>query len=329
MKLKRYFFKIASLMTFLAIGIGIGWYINNWQMEEDVSKPSFLRENNSDYSFINPLLLVGGLRENPEYSALKKSVASYISNTIKNRSATSISIYFQDMNNANWTGVNETELYDPSSMMKVAMMVGYLKKAVNDPKILTKQLQYIPTNNHGQHYPPEHVPERGYYPTRELIEYMIVDSDNDALKSLYDKDRDAFVSVFKELNMPPPADINTLDFMSPKIYSRIFRTLYSSTFLPRQVSEQALQLLSYTKFNNGLVASIPSNLIVSHKFGEHTTLDLKGNIVEVQLHDCGIIYFPGKPYFLCVMTKGNDFDKLESVISQISKITYDYWNERK
>jgi len=28
----------------------------------------------------------------------------------------------------------------------------------------------------------------------------------------------------------------------------------------------------------------------------------------VQLHDCGIVYYPETPYLLCVMTKGWNFE---------------------
>ena len=62
---------------------------------------------------------------------------------------------------------------------------------------------------------------------------------------------------------------------------------------------------------------------MAHKFGENTDIDLTtGTQVDKELHDCGIVYVPQKPYLLCVMTRGQDFNSLTNVISSISKIVY-------
>ena len=37
-----------------------------------------------------------------------------------------------------------------------------------------------------------------------------------------------------------------------------------------------------------------------------------------------MVYYPEKPYFLCVMTKGSDFAVLEKIISDISRIAYEH-----
>jgi hypothetical protein len=48
-----------------------------------------------------------------------------------------------------------------------------------------------------------------------------------------------------------------------------------------------------------------------------------------QLHDCGIIYYPGNPYLLCVMTRGTDWSALEKTIQTISAMTYKEVDSRK
>ena len=83
------------------------------------------------------------------------------------------------------------------------------------------------------------------------------------------------------------------------------------------MSEKALELLSKTTFNDGIVAGLPENIVVSHKFGEYILPD------EIELHDCGIIYYVQNPYFLCVMTRGKDEGELKNTISGISKIIYE------
>jgi beta-lactamase class A len=305
-----------------------GWYARIQYTNAQPSRLVEIRENDTLYHYINPLILVDTPRQAPEFGPLKENVNDYISEVESEKSASSVSVYFRDLNSGRWTGINEDESYDPSSLLKVAVMVGYLKKASDDATILLKKLPYVYTSDPGQNYKPEHPLQNGTYTIRDLLQAMIIGSDNDALALLYNNDRDAFVDVLKTLQIPPPKSLDALDFISPKEYSSVFRTLYSSTYLPRGFSEQALDLLVYTDFKNGIVSGVPAGTIVAHKFGEHTTA-VNDIAQSRQLHDCGIIYYPGKPYLLCVMTRGNDFKSLESVLSNISKITYTFVSNNK
>ncbi|MDB5204106.1 MAG: beta-lactamase class A-like protein beta-lactamase [Candidatus Taylorbacteria bacterium] len=317
-KVKKGHYLIACIGT-LVLGSFVGWYGRVWYASTLPSKLVEIRENSGAYNLINPLLLVDSNRQAPDLDWMKKTISDSI-NSNKD-AALSVSVYFRDLNAGKWTGVNEDGIYDPSSMMKVAVMMGYLKKADSDPSILTKNLDYKYMLDSGQNYQPEHPLSNGPHTVAEIIQSMIIGSDNTAMEVLYNNDRDAFVNVLKELNIPPPATIDDLDFISPKSYSAIFRTLYSSTYLSRTLSEKALELLTLPEFKNGLVAGVPKDIVVAHKFGEHTTL-INGAYDSRQLHDCGIIYYPGNPYLLCVMTKGQDFDKEASVIAGISKDVY-------
>ena len=87
------------------------------------------------------------------------------------------------------------------------------------------------------------------------------------------------------------------------------------------MSEKALKILNNAILENSrLVAGLPSDVKISHKFGER---EAKENGVTIQqLHDCGIVYYPKYPYLICIMTKGKDFNKLSGVIADISKIVY-------
>ena len=100
----------------LLLGVFIGWYSRSWLDLPGQLRPSLVRENSGEYNFINPLLLVTGIEESPDFATLKKNVDSYITDSIKKNSAISISAYFQDLNSGNWTGVNEDVVYGPSSM---------------------------------------------------------------------------------------------------------------------------------------------------------------------------------------------------------------------
>jgi len=58
--------------------------------------------------------------------------------------------------------------------------------------------------------------------------------------------------------------------------------------------------------------------MVASRFGERA----HGPAGAKQLHDCGIVYCPRRPYLLCVMTRGDDFQELTGTIRDLSRLVY-------
>ena len=324
---KRYIILI-SLCT-LALGVFTGWAVTVEYSAHTLSDaaPVDVRENSPDYHFINPLLFSKTKKSlyADEYKDLNQSLNSYISKVMDTNTATSVSVYFRNLNTGHWTGINEDQTYEPGSMMKVAVLLSYLKDAEQDSGVLSKSIQYKGADISGQHYMPNTAIPVGKYSVSQLIGRMIRYSDNGAMAALVNDNINGFRDVYKEFRLPVPVESGiSSDYMSARSYSVMFRTLYNSTYLPWNVSEQALLLLSTTNFVQGIVAGVPEGTVVAHKFGEHTSLDASGNEIDHELHDCGIVYYPENPYLVCIMTKGDSFVKLESVISGISALVYGY-----
>ncbi len=151
---------------------------------------------------------------------------------------------------------------------------------------------------------------------------MIIDSDNAATYTLIDHIRpEALTSVFNELGLESPDLVKGTYTISAKDYSLFFRVLYNATYLGRKNSERALGLLAQASFKDALVAGIPTETVVAHKYGTRSTL-INGTIVNPELHDCGIVYKPEHPYFLCVMTRGSTMPGLKKTIGDISALVY-------
>jgi hypothetical protein len=70
---------------------------------------------------------------------------------------------------------------------------------------------------------------------------------------------------------------------------------------------------------------LPPGIPVADKFGEWAP---GGDSDIRQLHDCGIIYYPGNPYLLCVMSRGLSYDDLSGVIGDVSRVTFNEVNRR-
>jgi beta-lactamase class A len=202
-------------------------------------------------------------------------------------------------------------------------MMAYLKDAETDPgildKVLTNTQTFDPTT---VNFEPEItlIPNQKYT-IRELISRMIIYSDNLAYNLLNNNmDAQKVIKVYNDLgvdiskgNIDPNGNI-----VSVKNYSAFFRILFNASYLNQDMSELALNTLSQSKFTQGLIAGLPPNITVAHKFGERQYLDTG----QKQLHDCGIVYLPKSPYLICVMTRGQDFNDLTATIKDISASIY-------
>lgn len=330
--MSRHYTLIVTTIIFVLGGIVgyIGGVKNS--VQTTITPPVEVRENSSEYKFINPLLFsrVSKSFYTEEYRTLNDSVTSAIQSTVDDGFAESVSVYFRDLNTGHWTGIREDQKYHPSSMLKVLGLMSYLRRSEENPSLLQEKLYYTYTKDPGQYYQPEKPLPNMFVSTEKILENMIMYSDNSALHVLDVNDKaNTFNKAYHAFQLPLAKNIDDIDgFMSPRSYSALFRTLYNSTYLSREMSEKALKLLSETTFNKGLVAGVPKGIVVAHKFGEHT-YELTDNIIESrELHDCGIVYYPQHPYLVCIMTKGDSFPKLETVISDLSRLIYSFVDKK-
>lgn len=282
------------------------------------------------YKFINPLLDCYDVKSSSISSnkQLQIKLNEYIKKVVKDNQAKTIAVYYRDLNNGPWIGINEEDIYSPASLLKVPYLFAVLYQAQSDTLFLKKKV--VCTKNSS--YFNEGIKDGfkliqgNVYTIDELTSAMIIHSSNVAKDMLMrNLTSESYFEIFNELGIDI-AKYDTLlitDFISVKDYASFFRILYNSTFLNKQMSEKALTLLSQTTFINGIVAGVPDNIIVSHKYGERFYSDNKLK----QLHDCGIIYKPNQPYILCIMTKGEDNKKLETIIADISRLIYMHLNK--
>jgi hypothetical protein len=207
-------------------------------------------------------------------------------------------------------------------MMKVGVMMGILKKYVDDPSILSKKLYYEAKFDPGQYFKPKHPLKSGYYSVQAAT-----GSDDYPIRIIMPPSlwrcisKQIYTDIYTHFNYQIFLK-NLNDFMSAKSFSVLFRGLYNAAYIPAPVSEQALRIADPNNFTQGIVAGLPKSVVVAHKFGEHSDELPDGTIKDRELHDCGIVYFPGNPSFVCIMTHGNDFNKLEPIIEDISQMIY-------
>lgn len=280
---------------------------------EDEKKVVETRE--TGYEFINPLLECEQVDNLGDVKL--ETLKNEVSNIIDQHNQIEIGFYYRDLTNGPWLGINEEKTFSPQSLLKLPIALAYFKIAENNPDILERNLEYTEEYENKNVEPNLEVGQS--YPTNILIHRMLAISDNISFYLLAKNLPIDFTKrVHRDLHLPYPEDSTPGDFISVKNYAAIFRVLYNSSYLSRKYSEMMLQLLSENIYEDGLRAGVPEDFIVANKYGV-----LNSSEHESQLHDCGIVYLPEKPYLLCIMTKGNDQDELTQVIQELSKTVFD------
>ncbi len=284
---------------------------------------SEIRENHGVLT--NPLLECTSADQSytgRELSISKVNLVNYIDDLLESKKASSISVYVRDLNNGPWIGINEKEEFIGASLLKVPVLMGYMKLAETDPSVLSSTFEYKnKIDNDIQYFKPEKEMELGKtYTVEQLLEYMVIYSDNNAGSYLArGLNENQISNVFSSVGLGTPVYASEYP-VNTKTYAGFFRVMFNASFLNKEYSEKTLEIFTKTQFKKGLTKYLPQDLVVAHKFGIRESAGVK------QLHDCGIIYYPKHPYLICIMTKGNDYEKLSGVIADISKYVYDEIN---
>lgn len=282
----------------------------------------------SGYKFINPLLEceVQNKVERQKYIPFEDIVVNRInSEVIEKNQNVKVGVYFRNLNNGPWFGINENEYYSPASILKVPILITYLKWLEKDPSIWNKKMFVGSDLSFTHYFPPSKILEANKeYTIQHLLEQMIIYSDNWSMASLIRAiPTDLYNQINKDLGITVPWIKTPEDYLSVKDMATFFRILYNASYLERETSEYALDILSRTDFNNWLRAGVPNDIMISHKFGERGYNDESTKKYVKQLHDCGIVYYEQYPYLACIVTRGDDFDINAKIIANTSKIIFE------
>lgn len=242
-----------------------------------------------------------------------------------NPELSNLAIQYRDLLSGIRYTYNESFQFIPASLLKVPVLIAHLKRVEKDPAYLQKRVMFDVNENTDQERniitlaePPLELGTE--YTIEEYLTHMIVYSSNRATlllgKLLQPNEVDTInedLGIRLEAKEEKDLAVNVTDFSS------FFRVLYNASYVRPDLSEYALRLMTQSQYKDGLEAGVPPGVSVAHKFGERIFPGQE----EHQLHDCGIVYYPKRPYLLCVMTKGKDFSTLQKTIADLSKFFYE------
>ena len=224
-------------------------------------------------------------------------------------------IYFEDLQTGSWVGINERELFIPSSLLKLPIAITIMK-LVEDGRISLDKELVLTKEELDSRSGLLYLEGEGYSLTvMKLMELMLKKSDNTAAfvllrqipeEDLFDAQESVGILIDRE---------STEEFLSPKRMANLFRSLYLSNYLRRSSSQYILSILGDTDFNDGIPSGLPEEVKVAHKTGFW--------LEQQHFHDCGIVYYPNNPYLLCIMTKNNTKAESDLFMGKISNLVYE------
>jgi beta-lactamase class A len=320
MRFKSYIYPL----SLICIGFSIGVLLPHPHLDLLSSYLSYSKQVRSNEGrFTNPLLeceIAEGTID-AEKINFKKDLELFVKKIEATTSTNEIAVYFRDLNNGPTFGINQEDPFIPASLLKVPVMMTYYRAADSNPEILNKKIVFQgETASPAEQtiLPTKRLTKGQSYSIDELIEHMIIYSDNDAVLLLFKEiPIKEFTYLYNLLGVNSKVISDFSASLSVKQYAAFFRILFNSSFLSQERSEKALSLLSQIDFKKGLREGTPQNVLLAHKFGERQI-----NTGERHFHDCGIVYYPKHPYLLCVMTRGAETPTLERAISEISSFVY-------
>jgi beta-lactamase class A len=304
--------------------VAIGWF-GHALLHRTVAPARDRRVRAPRASLVSPLLdveLPEGYDVRREPIPFKAHIQVIVDRALATGRARQVSVYYRDLIDGPWFGIAAEAPYDPASLMKLPVMVAWLKRAERDPWILGRSLTFDAGAYPGG---PQAIPPRkslspgGRYTVEELLEYMLSYSDNRAMWLLFrELGQEELGDVLDNMDVvnDPTGDGNAVTAHG---YSGFLRILFNASYLGRDMSEYALRLLTAEDFSAGIQAGVPKGVTVAAKFGETPSARYGGTR---QLHEFGIVYHPRGPYILGVMTEGDDLAAQAGIIREISAATY-------
>jgi len=267
------------------------------------------------YKYIAPLQYVERTTESAKYAGLKNQVSDYIAKKKQDGSIAEASVYLRDFDQADWFSINGDIPFHPGSLIKVPILISYLRLEEKQPGILDYSVHYEKAAVPVQTFNSKQIEPGRNYKIRELLEYMIAYSDNNATHLLKQNlPFDRFKRTYERIGLPTATLMDPNYSISAKQFSDFIKILFNVGYLSNEHSEMAMSLLAKCDFKGGFSAGFPAGTPIAHKFGEW------GNGVDHELHESGIVYIDGTAYLLTVMTKGRDVTVLPNVIKEISAL---------
>ena len=257
-------------------------------------------------------------------SSIENIAKDYLGDNIKY-----FSIGFKDIGSGDAITINN-KIFNSASVIKIYIMAevyNQVEKGIIDidEKItVTNSMKVagsgVIANKKGSHT----------YSIEELIEYMIIDSDNTAANALTDMvgmdNINSFISSKKFSNTSLNRKMMDVDMINAGVVNdtcvidliKTFELLEEGNFINEDHDKKMLTVMKKQKMRSKIPGDLPRTIEVANKSGELENIE----------NDAGIVYTDKGAYALAILLDGPISNKRD-IIANLSKLIYEEYLEQK
>jgi len=243
-----------------------------------------------------------------------EEIKNYFENSIKNLSGI-YALHVYDLEAGYGFGVNENEVMQAASLIKLPALAALYKEAESGNINLDEEYRLKQTDKVGGAGSLYTKPTGTLITFQEMAELTGQQSDNTAFtiirKSLGDE---KINKVISEIGMDNTS--LTQNKTSAEDIGNFFEKLWKGEIVSEESRDEILEYLTNTTYEDWLVAGIPKDVRVAHKYGREIHV----------VNDAGIV-FAEPPFVLVVMTGGVVEKEANEIFPQLSKTIFEIFTK--
>lgn len=262
----------------------------------------------------------------PEEEAWRDLVRAMVSSSLAYQGR--VGVYLKDLKTGRTWTHHADDLFISASLVKTPVMAAVFRKVHNGELTLSTQVKLRRADRVGGSGSIKWYQDGTRFTVRELLERMISESDNTAMRMLiHAVGLDHLQTAFQEFGLiytqihPEGLSLSTRpvkyeNYTTAREMASLLERMYRGEMVDRFSSEMMVELLKRHRTRSRLAKGLPIGWEIAHK----------GGLLRRACHDAGIVFSPEGDYVLVVLTGQNrNYGAAKNFLSKMAHLTFKYY----
>lgn len=243
-----------------------------------------------------------------------------------------VGIYVKDLGRGWEWSFHSDDLFPSASLIKVPVMIGVFEKIHRGQLALSSELTLRRRTRMGGSGSLKWAREGSHYTVRQLLDKLIAESDNTAMRVLLDEIGMGFLQgifpqigfihtdIYSEGLTLKSGRVRQENYTTAREMGMMLESIYRGEVVNKFASELMLEILKGPRrVRSRLAKSLPIGWELAHKTG----------LLRRACHDAGIVFTPYGDYVLVVLTGRNtSYYSAKEFIAEAGRVTYRHYRSQ-